>query len=54
MDTLFVDLPHFLLPLHTVTSLKTERSFSPHGLKRTSVPAERDGGTKPESYYLFF
>lgn len=46
MATLSVDLPLFHLPLPTVMLPKMARSCSPPGLKMTSVPDLRDGGTK--------
>merc|ERR1712087_404228 len=54
MVTSFVDLPLFPLLLLTATLLKMERSFSPPGLKMTSVLEARDGGTKLEFCYLYY
>merc|ERR1712194_752592 len=45
-DTSFVDLLLFPLPLPVATAVKTAKSSSPPGRKRTSEPEERDGGTK--------
>ena len=42
----YADQHLFHLLLHTVTYKTMERFTSPNGLKKISVPEERDGGTK--------
>merc|ERR1712166_1739615 len=57
MDTSFVDQPLFHLHWPIVIQRKMVKLFSQHGLKKISVPVERDGGIKRRkkklSYFLF-
>jgi hypothetical protein len=58
MDTSYVDQHLFHLHLPIVIQVKMVKSFSQHGLKKISVPVERDGGIKEgkerKSYSILF